>query len=82
MTPNYATAIQALAPGAQWSMTNVANYSTLSWYSPDIAQPTEQQLQDEVALQIQQQPLAACKAKAQQLLDESDWSTKSDVTDT
>jgi len=52
---NYATAIQALAPGAEWSMTNADDYSTLSWFSVGIPQPTQAECDNEMAQQAQQE---------------------------
>ena len=40
MTPTYSTALLALAPGATWSIADPMDYSTISWYSVDIAQPS------------------------------------------
>lgn len=41
-------ALQSLAPGAEWSISG-EDYSTLTWLSEDIEQPTEEALIVEVA---------------------------------
>lgn len=74
-------ALQVLTPTAEWNLLG-NNYADIQWFSPEITKPTEDEINAEIARQTAYQPLADCKQKAQQLLDESDWSTKSDVTDT
>ena len=78
---NYATAIQALAPGAEWSMTNADDYSTLSWFSVGIPQPSQTDCDNEIARQAQEAPLASCKEQASGLLYKTDWTTIPDVAD-
>ena len=78
--PNVTTALKVLTPTAQFGVVN-EQYSGIQWFSPDIPQPTEDEVNAEIAKQIADQPLEACKQKAQALLDASDWATKSDVTD-
>jgi hypothetical protein len=78
---NYATAIQALTPGAEWSMTNADDYATISWYSVNITQPSQAACDNEIALQTQQAPYESCKQQASGLLYKTDWTTISDVAD-
>jgi hypothetical protein len=80
MTPNYATAIQALAPNTDWSMTNANDYATLVWNSQSTA-PTKAECDTEIATQTAQEPLAACKQQASGLLYATDWTTIPDVSD-
>jgi hypothetical protein len=74
-------ALETLTPTAEWNLIG-SDYANIQWFSSEITKPTEDEINAEIARQTAYQPLAACKQKAQQLLDESDWSTKSDVTDT
>lgn len=73
-------AIVALAPTAQFSIFG-NDYSTLVWLSPDIPQPTEEQVIAEQAVLEQQEPINACKIQASKLLYETDWTTIPDVAD-
>lgn len=73
-------AIVALAPTAQFSIFG-NDYSTLVWLSPDIPQPTEEQVIAEQAALEQQEPINACKIQASKLLYETDWTTIPDVAD-
>lgn len=81
MTPTYSTALLALAPGATWSIADPMDYSTISWYSVDIAQPSEEACDNEMARQAQEAPLASCKEQASGLLYKTDWTTIPDVAD-
>ena len=81
MTPSYSTALLALAPGATWSITDPMDYSTISWYSVDIAQPSQAACDNEMAAQAQAIPLESCKQQATGLLYKTDWTTISDVAD-
>lgn len=76
---NYATAIQTLAPGAEWSMTNADDYSTLSWFSVGTPQPTQAECDAEITKQTQEAPLALCKQQASNLLSATDWTSIADV---
>lgn len=80
-TIGIADALAVLTPGAAWALTG-NTYAGLTWLDPNIPKPSEQEVNDEIAVLTQNQPLNECKQKAQQLLDESDWATKTDVTDT
>ena len=74
-------ALNVLTPGAQWSIVDKYDYNTLTWLSPDIEQPTQQQVNDEIIQLDVQAPLDACKKQASQLLYETDWTTIADVAD-
>jgi hypothetical protein len=78
MTPNYATAIQTLAPNTDWSITNANDYATLTWNS-ESAQPTKEACDAEIAQQTSQLPLLACKQQASGLLSATDWTSIADV---
>lgn len=79
MTPSYSTALLALAPTATWSITDPMDYNTISWYSVDIAQPSEAACDNEMAKQAQQIPLQTCKQQASGRLYATDWTTIADV---
>ena len=66
-----ATALQSLAPGAEW----VLRGDELEWLSPDIPQPTDAEIEAEVARLIAEQPAKEARAKRDRLLTESDWVT-------
>ena len=80
--PNsYPQAIQALTPTAVFSMTNTADYSTITWLSPDITQPTQEACDAEIAVLDANEPLNVCKTQASNLLFQTDWTTIADVAD-
>lgn len=81
MTPNYSTALLVLAPGATWNITDPLDYSTINWFSVDIAQPSQEACDNEIARQTQQAPLESCKQQASGLLYKTDWTTIADVAD-
>ena len=66
-----ATALQSLAPGAEW----VLRGDELEWLSTDIEQPTDAEIEAEVARLQEEQPAKEARAKRDRLLTESDWVT-------
>jgi hypothetical protein len=81
MTPSYSTALLVLAPTASWSIADPMDYNTINWLSVDIAQPSKQACDEEIARQTQDAPLLACKEQASSLLYKTDWTTIPDVAD-
>lgn len=81
MTPTYSTALLVLAPDATWSIADPMDYNTITWLSPDIAQPSKAACDNEMARQAQEAPLASCKEQASGLLYKTDWTTIPDVAD-
>lgn len=79
MPIGYPQALTALAPNAQFTMTNVLDYNSLEWYSPEIPVPTQAECDAEIIVLQAQEPLDECKKKATQLLYETDWTTIPDV---
>lgn len=79
MPIGYPQALTALAPNAQFTMTNVLDYNSLEWYSPEIPVPTQAECDAEIIILQAQEPLNECKKKATQLLYETDWTTIPDV---
>lgn len=78
MTIGIIDALQALRPKAQWTL--VGNeYSGLEWLDTTQQKPTEQEVNDEIAVLEAKAPLDACKAKAKDLIAASDWSVLPDV---
>jgi hypothetical protein len=82
MSANINDALKVLTPDAQWSLTNVNEYSTLVWYSEDIPEPSEDLINQEIASLNANQPLVNCKDEASKLLYETDWTTIPDITNT
>ena len=64
-------ALQSLAPGAEW----VLRGDELEWLSTDIEQPSDAEIEAEVAQLIAEQPAKEARAKRDRLLTESDWVT-------
>lgn len=78
---SYPDALMSLTPGAQWSMSDIDDYNTLQWYSVDIAQPSKEACDAEIARLNADQPLADCKSQASKLLYQTDWTSIADVAD-
>ena len=66
-----ATALQSLAPGAEW----VLRGDDLEWLSTDIPQPSDAEIEAEVARLIAEQPAKEARRERNRLLTESDWLT-------
>jgi len=64
-----AEALASLAPNAEWVVTG----DTIRWDSPDIAQPTDAEIDAEVARLTADEPWAALRAERDRLLGETDW---------
>ena len=79
MTPSYSTALLVLAPNASWTIADPLDYSTITWLSPDVEQPTQQACDAEIEKQINVAPLESCKQQANGLLKATDWTTIPDV---
>ena len=80
-TIGYPQALIALTPDAQWSMTNVLDYGTLAWFSPEISVPSQAQCDAQIDILKMEEPLVECKNQATKLLYETDWTTIADVAD-
>jgi hypothetical protein len=81
MIASYSTALLALAPTSSWNIQDPFDYSTITWLSPDIAQPTQQACDEEILKQGLDAPYQACKQQASGLLYATDWTTIPDVSD-
>jgi len=64
-------ALQSLAPGAEW----VLRGDELEWLSTDIPQPSDAEIEAEVARLIAEQPAKEARGERDRLLAESDWVT-------
>jgi hypothetical protein len=80
MSATIIDALHTLTPGAQWTIQG-DDYNTITWLSPDITQPTQQEVNDEIINLDIQAPLNACKQQASLLLSQTDWTTIADVAD-
>jgi hypothetical protein len=80
MSATVSDAIKALCPTASFGIVS-EDYNQITWLSPDIPQPTEQEVNDEIIKQDLAAPFAACKKQATTLLYETDWTTIADVAD-
>ena len=80
MSATVSQAIKTLCPTASFGIVD-EDYNQITWLSPDIPQPTEQEVNDEIIALDVQAPLNACKQQASQLLYETDWTTIADVAD-
>ena len=76
--PDLASALSALCPAAKWRIEG-NEYSAIEWFSTDIQKPTEAEVNAEMAVQKQQAPLNACKAKAKELIAATDSAVLPDV---
>jgi len=69
-------ALKNLAPSAGWVITN----GVIDWLSPDITQPTEAEIQAEIARLEAEQPWKELRQKRNRLIAETDYLALSDVT--
>ena len=80
MSATVTDALRSLTPTAQWTIQG-EDYATIQWFSSDIVQPTQQEVNDEIINLDIQAPLNACKQQASTLLTATDWTTIADVAD-
>ena len=76
--PDITKALLALRPGSPWTLDG-DDYSGLTWLDDKTVQPTEEEVNAEIARQEQQAPLDDCKAKAKELIAATDWAVLPDV---
>ena len=79
MSITFADALASLYPTAQWSMTDVTVYSTLTWTDTNTSRPSEEALQTEITNLTVQEPLTKCSNEAKIRIAASDWSVLPDV---
>jgi len=76
MTITKASALLSLCPGAEW----VIRDDSLEWLSPDITQPTEAEIQAEIARLEAEQPWKELRQERDRLIAETDHLALSDRT--
>jgi len=69
-------ALKNLAPSAGWVITN----GVIDWLSPDITQPTEAEIQAEIARLEAEQPWKELRQQRNRLIAETDYLALSDST--
>ena len=74
-------AIEALAPGAAWSM-NANDYNQLEWFSEDIPKPTRAQVEAKIAELKAAEPMRLLRIERDRLIAETDWWVLPDRTPT
>jgi hypothetical protein len=80
MTKKISEALYTLVPKAEWYIDG-DDYNTIQWFSPNLVQPTLEELQAEIVRLEAQAPIDACKIKAKKLLADTDWAEMPSVTD-
>ena len=76
MTITKAEAFVSLCPGAEW----VIRDGSVEWFSPDITQPTEAEIQAEIARLEAEQPWKELRQERNRLIAETDYLALSDNT--
>lgn len=74
-------AIRKLSPNSEFSLDD-NDLNTLVWFNDSIPRPTNEEIEAEAQWLENQAPLDECKAKAKQLLSETDWVEIPSVTNT
>lgn len=74
-----ASALLSLRPGAQWNLVDSSDYSTLVWLDQTQGQPSESEVNAEIARLTAQAPLEACSEEAKVRIAATDWSVLPDV---
>ena len=78
---NIVKALQALAPGAEWSICD-EDYKQLKWNSPDIPKPTRAQVEAKIAELKAAEPMRLLRVERDRLIAETDWWVLPDRTPT
>jgi hypothetical protein len=76
MTPDKSQALQILRPGAEW----VLRGDDLEWLDQTQTEPTEAEIEAELARLIAEQPWKILRQRRDQLLTETDYLALSDQT--
>ena len=72
-------AIQALKPGAQWSL-NGYNYSGLEWLDSEQTQPTETEVNSKISELDNAEPMRLLRIERDVRIAKTDWRAGKDVT--
>ena len=67
-------ALKLLAPEAEWTC-NAEDYDQITWLSPDIPQPTREQVENKAKELIAAEPMRRLRVYRDKLLAETDWVT-------
>ena len=73
-----AEALGILAPKSKWRLEG-NDYSNIEWFSSEIQKPTQLQIDETIAVLMQQVPIDQCKFKAKQKIAATDWAALPDV---
>ena len=72
-------ALQALKPGAQWSL-NGDNYSGLTWLDTKQTQPTETEVNSKISELDNAEPMRLLRIERNTRIAKTDWRASSDLT--
>ena len=72
-------AIQALKPGAQWSL-NGFDYSDLTWLDTKQTQPTETEVNSKISELDNAEPMRLLRIERDTRIAKTDWRASSDLT--
>jgi hypothetical protein len=78
MTKTIFNALARLAPNSEWTIEG-QNYDTIKWLSPNIPQPTKEEVEAELNKLNAQEPIDECKKQAKKLLADTDWALVADA---
>ena len=73
------TALQALKPGAQWSLTGF-DYSGITWLDSSQTKPTESEVNAEITKLTNAEPIALLRVERNKRLTACDWTQSRDLT--
>jgi len=74
-------ALQSLAPAAEWSV-NANDYNQITWYSPEIPQPSILEVEAKIAELTAAEPMRRLRVERDRLIAETDWWVLPDRTPT
>ena len=72
-------AIQALKPGAQWSLSG-EDYSGLTWLDSSQTQPTETEVNSKISELDNAEPMRLLRIERDTRIAKTDWRASSDLT--
>lgn len=72
MNVSIGKAIKSISPDSQWMIEN-GDINNIIWLSPDIPQPTEEEIQAKLAELQAAEPLRLLRIERDKLLTQTDW---------
>jgi len=72
-------AIKAISPNSEYMIEN-GDINNIIWLSPEIPQPTEDEIQAKIAELQAAEPMRLLRIERNQLLQQTDWRFRSDLT--